>query len=109
MTYNVHFWRTPEGKHDNFDALFETIENVNPDVIILQEVMEQKSAFANSRTQKKLNQLGYTHISACNSFNRGPWFGNVIASKIEPNKMAREKFKTKSDQEKKIDVMCTWI
>lgn len=98
MTYNVHYWVVPGGGWqgaDNFQAMFDVIQKLNPDVLILQEVRSRGGNFVKSATKVQLNKLGYDHVAACNTFPREKgkaWFGNIIASKIKPTEIARKNF-----------------
>ncbi|MGC2310337.1 MAG: endonuclease/exonuclease/phosphatase family protein [Candidatus Babeliaceae bacterium] len=87
MTYNIHFWKSPDKKNDNMKKMIAIIKKINPDILILQEVSPHTigcGAFENSQAMTSLKRLGFSDFSACNTIaGSGGWFGNVIASKIK--------------------------
>lgn len=81
-TYNVHGWRSPLKKFSDpigadFQAIYNTIQKVNADVLILQEVV-----FRSQQTADVLSQLGYVYQSFCYGNPEGGDFGNMIVSKV---------------------------
>jgi len=88
-TYNIHFWRPPYdnihsdfdfAKNDNFDAVIQTIKNINADVLILQEVI----IFDWMKIKTTLESLGYvctlSMFVQTSTYNSYP-FGNMIITK----------------------------
>ena len=90
MTYNVHFWKDPYTKKDNFNVIWQVIDKINPDVLILEEA-SSRGRFDQSRMYQELKKRNYNHLAACNTV-RGKWFGNIIASRIKPTKVLRAPF-----------------
>jgi len=81
-TYNVHGWRSPLKKFSDpigtdFDAICNTIKEINPDVVLLQEVV-----FRPKQTPEVFSKLGYPYHSFCHGNPKGGDFGNMIISKV---------------------------
>lgn len=83
-TYNVHMWKDAHGAK-NFDAIMNTISQVNADVLVLQEVL----MFDKEYIMKRLKELGYVHTSAGRTATfGGTFFGNMVVSKYPFNTSA---------------------
>jgi len=93
-TYNVHLFRpatdalsTPfdYAHHEHFNAIMETIKQINADVLILQEML----IFDWNVIAKAFEYLGY-HFSLNSFVQSGTYqdfpFGNMIVSKIKSTK-----------------------
>ncbi|MGE0206273.1 MAG: endonuclease/exonuclease/phosphatase family protein [Candidatus Babeliales bacterium] len=101
LSYNVHFLKDSNNKPSEHTIL-HSIEKINPDVAVLQELyVEDSNAFEHNTTalQKKLKKLGYQTILGCKTyknqaFKAGDWFGNVIISKIKPQKSKSVSFES---------------
>jgi len=98
MSYNVHFWAAPgPGRVANYDAMWQVVDQVQPDVLILQEASsrvstrDQQLPEARSPMVEALNSRDYRYLATCNAF-QNTYFGNIVASKIEPTKMRRAAF-----------------
>lgn len=81
-TYNVHGWRSPLKKFSDpigtdFDAIYNTIKEINADVLLLQEVV-----FRPKQTPGIFSKLGYPYHSFCYGNPAGGDFGNMIISKV---------------------------
>lgn len=79
-TYNVHFFYDALNKR-SFTEIIDTIQTINADVIVLQEV----SIFQHAQIKDAFAKIGYTFSeqeSFCKSMDAwGKPFGNVILSK----------------------------
>lgn len=100
MTYNVHFWRNPENTADAMAKMIGIIQNLNPDVVILQEVAPSAgfgtgTKFSPSQAKNLLESINFKYFSACNTVS-GKWFGNVIAAKTQFNNIGRASFTTQT-------------
>lgn len=77
MTHNVHYWTDPFEKQ-NFDTIFATIQAINPDILLLQEVSLKPMI-------QKFRDHGYTYggnSTFCKAADLyGAPFGNMILSK----------------------------
>jgi endonuclease/exonuclease/phosphatase family metal-dependent hydrolase len=87
MTYNVHFWQSPDKKRNVLSDMIAVIKKVDPDIVVLQEVSPKPgfgngNFFENSEAMQALKDIGFKEFSACNTLPDA-WFGNVIASKKE--------------------------
>lgn len=74
-TWNVHAFTDPSGK-PNFDEMLKVIATINADIVILQEVIEDKKILA------AFAALGYTFQSFAGGASKKSNFGNLILSKF---------------------------
>lgn len=76
-TYNVNMWKNAELKN-NITAIFNTINNIQADIICLNEALFfNNNKFTLSMFDKKMKELGYAHIICCNNYGI-----NIVASKF---------------------------
>lgn len=85
VTFNVHFWASPDKTRNHMQAMGEVITTLNPDILLLQEVSPNPgfgngTTLDNSPTMRLLTEAGFTEVVGGNTVDRG-WFGNVIATK----------------------------
>jgi len=105
MTYNVHFWMSPNRRKDYLNEMVAVIATINPDLVILQEVSPHagypvnKPLFADASARQDspaiqgMKRIGFTHFSSCNTMTDGKsWFGNLIASKVPFMQKQEQKF-----------------
>jgi endonuclease/exonuclease/phosphatase family metal-dependent hydrolase len=98
MTYNVHYWKSPDDIQNNLQAMINVIKKLNPDVVILQEVSPHAGfgkgkSFDSSIAMQALQALNFQHFAGCNTLGPSHWFGNVIASKTSFTQRNRYAFK----------------
>jgi len=75
VTYNVHYWRNPYGswgKKDkaDFDKMVYVIQQINPDVLILQEVGGGDQDWGDEFT-KAFKQIGLSYTACCSTSEHG--------------------------------------
>lgn len=96
MSYNVHFWTDPN-RQANHDAMWQVVDQVKPDVLILQEASgtayqrDPQVPDRNSPMVKTFTAKGYKYLATCNT-EPGRWFGNIVASKVPSSRMRRAAF-----------------
>ncbi len=77
MTYNVFGWRNVYEKN-NFNGILKVIDDIQPDVLVLQEV----SLFDERSIKNEFNKRGYNYSAFCNTVpNKFTPFGTQIFSK----------------------------
>lgn len=83
-TFNVHYWTNPN-ETKNFDNIIESINSIQVDILILQEVNWGKSSFFQFNKdflEAKFKNLGYQELHFCEAEKiYGAPFGNAILSK----------------------------
>lgn len=81
-TYNVHFFRDVNGQK-SLDEIIKTIQDINPDILVLQEV----SIFDQWKLKEVFAKIGFRFNNQklfCKSKNVGQApFGNMVLSKYE--------------------------
>ena len=90
MSYNIHFWQEPRKEEkfiNNQDLIIDVIRNIDPDIILFQEV--EFMSIANKinvdwkMARQNLQQLGYIVEYKCAADH--PAFGNMIVYKSSLN------------------------
>ncbi|MCL4361709.1 endonuclease/exonuclease/phosphatase family protein [Candidatus Dependentiae bacterium] len=105
VTYNVHYWKNPHDNKTTILEMLEIIKNLNPDIVILQEVSPipgfgMIGHFAHSIAMKLLEEkVKVPNFAFCNTLGRGQWFGNVIASRTPFGNVEAFGFKAQLDSE----------
>jgi endonuclease/exonuclease/phosphatase family metal-dependent hydrolase len=97
-TYNVHFWKSPYGSgllqnSNDFNAIINTISQVNADVLILQEV---RYGIAHTVAENIFKKMGYQYIAQASNSPAGvdkPGFlYNCILSKYPIKDLFRKQY-----------------
>lgn len=98
-TYNVHFWIDALG-NPSYENIMQVIKNINPDVLILQEVDNGPTRYnrlSEEQLAKRFHDLGYEYQKFCQAaMFRGAPFGNMILSKY-PTQFTSKIFKVDED------------
>ena len=91
VTYNVHMWSRPEAsipvwQNDDFNAILTTIEAVDADILVLEEVFFDPShTDFKERFEAEIARMGFKYTSFCKAheaFAVGAFFGNYLLSKL---------------------------
>ena len=90
-TYNVHMWSRPEAMHpmrkyDDFSDIMDTIEEIDVDILVLEEVFfDNNYPDFKERFESMIDEMGFEYIAFCKAheaFAVGAFFGNYILSKL---------------------------
>lgn len=98
MSYNVHFW-TDVDENENLDNICNTILELQPDIVCLQEV---KATTIYTSKHKILDD--YEILSFCNV--TPSWFNDVYGNMILINKLFKLKIKNSANSEYYIQNIC---